>query len=148
MKHSRAREWRRFGERIAAALAPGHLVLLCGELGAGKTFLARAIGRALGIPTSMAIASPTFTLVQEYVTTRGTLLHADLYRLRDETDAAKTLAEARRLGLSERRDEGAMLLVEWGDDVERELGPPDLLVRLEKEPRAAMLEGPLIRAWR
>lgn len=137
------RETTRLGERIAAALAPGHLVLLSGELGAGKTFLARAIGRALGVPASTAIASPTFTLVQEYETTRGVLLHADLYRLRDDADPAKTLAEVRRLGLAERRHEGAILLVEWGDDVEQELGPPDLRVRLEREPRAALLEGSL-----
>ncbi len=95
------RDTTRLGVRIAAALAPGDLVLLSGDLGAGKTFLARALARALGVPRELAIASPTFTLVQEYETPRGVLLHADLYRLRDD-DRAKTELEIRRLGLAER----------------------------------------------
>jgi tRNA threonylcarbamoyladenosine biosynthesis protein TsaE len=115
------RDTRKLGLQIAAALEPGDLVLLSGDLGAGKTFLARAIARALGVPTETAIASPTFTLVQEYATPRGPLLHADLYRLRDE-DIEKSKREVRRLGLAERRDEGAILLVEWGEGLEAELG--------------------------
>lgn len=118
------RDTTRLGIEIAKTLAPGDLVLLSGDLGAGKTFLARAIARELGVPTETAIASPTFTLVQEYETPRGTLLHVDLYRLRDEDDHDKTLAEVRRLGLAERRAEGAILLVEWGEGTEHELGGP------------------------
>lgn len=117
------RDTRKLGARIAAALEPGDAVLLSGDLGAGKTFLARAIARALGVPTQTAIASPTFTLVQEYDTPRGSLLHADLYRLRDD-DVDKTTRDVRRLGLGERREEGAILLVEWGDGLEAELGRP------------------------
>lgn len=115
------RDTTRLGVRIAAALAPGDLVLLAGDLGAGKTFLARAIARSLGVPIEVAIASPTFTLVQEYETPRGVLLHADLYRLRDD-DRAKTELEIRRLGLAERRAEGAMVVVEWGEGYEKALG--------------------------
>jgi tRNA threonylcarbamoyladenosine biosynthesis protein TsaE len=132
------------GTRIAAVLEPGDLVLLSGDLGAGKTFLARAIARGLGVPTEIAIASPTFTLVQEYETSRGVLLHCDLYRLRDEADPSKTAVEIRRLGLAERRAEGAMLLVEWGEGFARELGGEaslDVKLAIEGEGRRAAIGG-------
>ncbi len=131
------RDTTRLGVRIAAALRPGDLVLLSGDLGAGKTFLARAIARELGVSTDIAIASPTFTLVQEYETPRGVLLHADLYRLRD--DEAKTAIEIRRLGLAERRKEhGAMVLVEWGEGFAHDLGGEiALAISLTIDGRAA-----------
>jgi tRNA threonylcarbamoyladenosine biosynthesis protein TsaE len=110
------RETVRLGRRIARLLAPGDLVLLEGELGAGKTFLARAIARALGVD-SREIGSPTFTLVHEYETERATLLHVDLYRLLDGPRA-----EVERLGLRERRAEGAILVVEWGTGAAAALG--------------------------
>lgn len=139
------RDTTRLGGRIASVLEPGDLVLLSGELGAGKTFLARAIARARGVPADVAIASPTFTLVQEYATKGGTLLHVDLYRLRDEADRDKTVRDVRRLGLEERRAEGAVLLVEWGEGLEAELGgDPSLTValRVDGDRRAATLTGP------
>lgn len=123
---------RRLGAAIAAVLEPGDLALLSGPLGAGKTFLAAAIARALGAQT--AVTSPTFTLVHEHDTPRGLLLHADLYRLLDaEPRAQGTLAaEVARLGLRERRAEGAIVLVEWGDDAVETLGgSPSLAVRLD-----------------
>jgi tRNA threonylcarbamoyladenosine biosynthesis protein TsaE len=130
------------GLRIAGVLEPGDLVLLSGDLGAGKTFLARAIARALGVPTEIAVASPTFTLVQEYETARGVLLHCDLYRLRDGAESAKLETEVRRLGLAERRAEGAMILVEWGEGIDRELGgPPSLEVALRIELSPGPTEG-------
>lgn len=141
---AKRRDTTRLGRCIAGALEPGDLVLLSGDLGAGKTFLARAIARARGVPTDLAIASPTFTLVQEYETPSGTLLHVDLYRLRDEADAAKTADEVRRLGLDERRAEGAVLLVEWGEGLERELGGKAALsvtMTLEGAARRATLVG-------
>ncbi len=141
------RDTTRLGVRLAAALAPGDLVLLAGDLGAGKTFLARSLARALGVPVDLAIASPTFTLVQEYETPRGVLLHADLYRLRDD-DRARTELEIRRLGLAERRAEGAIVVAEWGEGYEKALGGDlALLVSLTHEGTAAVriarLEGPL-----
>lgn len=91
---------------IAAALQPGDVVFLEGQLGAGKTFLARGMGRALGVPSNTPITSPTFTLVQEWAST-WPVLHADLYRLGDAS-------EVQELGLLERIGTDAALVVEWG----------------------------------
>ncbi len=131
MTHERAlrsrRDTTRLGAAIARVLEPGDLVVLAGDLGAGKTFLARSIARSLGV--TGAVTSPTFTLVQEYATSRAPLLHVDLYRLREsKTPLSQEIA---RLGLRERRAEGAILLVEWGEDAISSLGgTPSLVVRL------------------
>lgn len=133
------------GSHMARALSRGDLVVLSGDLGAGKTFLARAIARGLGVPHSTAIASPTFTLVQHYAIALGTLLHCDLYRLRDGTSDQLAI-ELRRLGVAEQRAEGAIVLVEWGSDLERELGgEASLRVHLEAggTNRVAHLTGRL-----
>ncbi len=130
MRLSTRRETTRLGQRIAAVLGPGDLCVLTGELGAGKTFLARALARALGVPAEERVGSPTFGLVHEYETPRGTLLHADLYRL-EAKDAESLAREIARLGLRERRAEGAIVLCEWGERAGATLGPaPDLHVRL------------------
>ncbi len=136
----------KLGERIARVLGAGDLVLLSGDLGAGKTFLARAIARALGVDAEEPIASPTFALVIEHrLPDRGAgpgaLLHADLYRLRDDptVDLAREVA---RLGIRERRQEGAIVLCEWGEGTGSLLGAPDLTVRLDLRPeRHAVLDG-------
>jgi tRNA threonylcarbamoyladenosine biosynthesis protein TsaE len=138
------RETTRLGASIAAQLRPGDLVVLSGDLGAGKTFLARAIARGLGVGARERVTSPTFTLVHEHATRRGAVLHVDLYRL---LDSPATLAtEVARLGLRERRGEGAILLVEWGDPAVTELGgDPALVVDLAitgKTTRAAVVRGP------
>ena len=132
----------KLAERIAGVLAPGDLVILTGELGAGKTFLARAIARRLGVERGQVVTSPTFTLVQEYDCKKGLLLHADLYRVL-EGDLA---GEVQRLGLRERRGEGAILLVEWGEGAVAALGgSPELVVELAilgPTARKATLTGP------
>jgi tRNA threonylcarbamoyladenosine biosynthesis protein TsaE len=133
----------RLGSRIAAALRAGDLVLLEGELGAGKTFLARAIARALGVPRDVAITSPTFTLVKEYVTKKGDLLHADFYRLLEGTTPLEV--EIGRLGLRERRAGGAIVLAEWASGGEVALGgDAELRIALGIEGvhvRRGVLEG-------
>lgn len=136
------RESTQLGAAIARVLEAGDLVVLAGDLGAGKTFLARAIARGLGVRG--AVTSPTFTLVQEYATERALLLHVDLYRLRESKTPLEQ--EIARLGLRERRGEGAILLVEWGEDAVDALGgDPSLIVRLRitgDTTRAVTLSGP------
>ena len=134
------RDTRRLGASIARTLEAGDLAILSGGLGAGKTFLVRAVARALGV--AGAVTSPTFALVQEYAATRGPLVHVDLYRLR----GPRLAAEVARLGLRERRREGAILLVEWGEDAADALGgAPELVVSLVlagEHERVATLSGP------
>jgi tRNA threonylcarbamoyladenosine biosynthesis protein TsaE len=121
---------------LAAALSDhclaGDLVLLVGDLGAGKTTFAQGFGEKLGVREP--ITSPTFILVRRYPlhppAARATgsairaLLHADLYRL-------DTLGEVADLGLAELIEDGGVALVEWGDVAEEVLGPEWLSVRFE-----------------
>lgn len=93
-----------FGAQLAAILRPGDVVALHGDLGAGKTALARAIIQA-HINSTAPVPSPTFTLVQHYVTTHGTIWHFDLYRL-------KHADEIFELGWEDALTNGIML-VEW-----------------------------------
>ena len=95
-----------FGAELAQSLKPGDIVSLEGELGAGKSALARATIRALAGDPDLEIPSPTFALVQPYDTPRGPVLHADLYRLGDP-------AEADELGLLDTPD--AIVFVEWAE---------------------------------
>jgi N-acetylmuramate 1-kinase len=97
----------RFMTDIAAALEPGDLVTLSGDLGAGKTTFARALIRYLAGDETIDVPSPTFTLIQTYDLPRFTLVHADLYRL----SGAAELAE---LGFDD-LPEGAVVLMEWPD---------------------------------
>ena len=129
---------------IAAAIAElarrGDLILLAGDLGAGKTAFVQGFGRALGIVDD--ITSPTFALVHSYHPGRLALHHADLYRL----DRHHELAD---LGLEELLDDG-VVVVEWGDVVGAALGD-HLAVRLEHdsadaEARAVTITG-VGRQW-
>ena len=99
-----AAETEALGEELAANLAPGDLLLLAGELGAGKTTFVRGLARGLGI--GAGVQSPTFQLVRVYAG-RIQLAHVDLYRL----EAGANLAD---LGLDDLLDQG-VVAVEWGD---------------------------------
>ena len=116
---------------IAAALAglarAGDLIVLAGEMGAGKTAFAQGFGRALGV--TEAITSPTFTLVHSYPipATKQTLHHADLYRL-------ETTGDIDDLALHELAEFGGIVLIEWGDVAAAAIGD-HLEVRLERDER-------------
>jgi len=98
---------RALGRALALRLAPGSVVALHGDLGAGKTHLVKGIAEGFGGRT-VDVTSPTFTLVHEYAT-EPPLVHADLYRVEDE-------AEAGALGLDEWIAAGdAVVVVEWPD---------------------------------
>jgi tRNA threonylcarbamoyladenosine biosynthesis protein TsaE len=131
------RATRLLGESISRTLAPSDLVIFRGPLGAGKTFLIRAVCRALRLPGSVRVTSPTFSLVHEYPSTPP-VLHADLYRLR-------TTNEVHALGLLEQRDHGKVLLVEWGEPYLDALGGDALVVALDVSPRQATIvaTGPI-----
>ncbi|MEA2930336.1 MAG: N-acetylmuramate 1-kinase [Hyphomicrobiales bacterium] len=109
---------RRLAAEIAALLKPGDLVTLSGDLGAGKTTLARALIRHLADDATMDVPSPTFTLVQTYTLARGTVVHADLYRIGDP-------GELTELGLDDVPG-NAIVLMEWPDRAADAL-PPDRL---------------------
>ena len=100
------------GRKLADLLTPPRLLILRGDLGAGKTTLVKGIATALGAAEADEVTSPTFTLVHEYSgSLNGSsvkLLHLDLYRL----DAERQLDS---LGLEEMRASDAILLVEWGE---------------------------------
>jgi tRNA threonylcarbamoyladenosine biosynthesis protein TsaE len=93
------------GERLAQSLEPGNLVLLYGDLGAGKTALVRGLARGLGADPA-DVSSPTFTLVQEY-RGRVTLFHVDLYRLEER--------EIDDLGLDEIVFGDGIVVIEWAE---------------------------------
>jgi N-acetylmuramate 1-kinase len=97
----------RLANDLSTALAAGDLVTLSGDLGAGKTTLARAVIRALAGDDRIEVPSPTFTFLQLYELPRFPVVHADLYRV-------TTLAELAELGWEE-ASEGAAVLVEWPD---------------------------------
>jgi tRNA threonylcarbamoyladenosine biosynthesis protein TsaE len=106
-------ETERAGEALARRLRPGSVVLLYGELGAGKTALVRGLARGLGAQTD-DVSSPTFTLIQEYAGTSVTLYHVDLYRLSPR--------EVDELGLEELVSGQGIVAIEWA---ERWAGRPD-----------------------
>jgi tRNA threonylcarbamoyladenosine biosynthesis protein TsaE len=94
------------GERLARELPPRGVVLLIGNLGAGKTTLAKGIVSGRGAAAADEVSSPTFTLIHEYG--EGRVYHVDLYRLEEPREVAT-------LGLDEIFDRNGLVLIEWGE---------------------------------
>lgn len=111
----------RFGLQLASAMPESAVVFLRGDLGAGKTSLARALLRGLGVQGP--IKSPTYTLIERYPLTAGEAVHLDLYRIAEAS-------ELEFLGLQDLMPEVRLWLVEWPDHGLRALPPPDLEIAL------------------
>jgi tRNA threonylcarbamoyladenosine biosynthesis protein TsaE len=111
-----------FGRRLGELLFPGSVVALIGPLGAGKTYLVRAIAEGLGIVDSRVVSSPTFVLIQEYLA-RLPIYHFDVYRLRSE-------AEFQDLGAHEYFAGDGVCLIEWADRVPGSLPAEHLRIEL------------------
>ncbi|HLB61496.1 MAG TPA: tRNA (adenosine(37)-N6)-threonylcarbamoyltransferase complex ATPase subunit type 1 TsaE [Actinomycetota bacterium] len=131
-----AHDMKAVGEAVASVLAPGDVVSLTGELGAGKTTLVQGAAAALGVHDR--VMSPTFTLVREYRDARISVFHIDVYRL-------DRIQDVLDLGFEEMTDGGGVVFVEWGDAIETLL--PDAHLRVELvsvgagDERGAVLEG-------
>jgi tRNA threonylcarbamoyladenosine biosynthesis protein TsaE len=114
-----------FGRDIAVHLQPPCLVLLEGDLGAGKTTLVKGIVAGLGAASEDEVTSPSFTLVHEYGSA-GRVFHADLYRVESERDLAT-------LGLDDLSSQAATVLVEWGEKLGDNVPKPCVKIRMEHQ---------------
>ena len=132
----------RLGAALAAGAAPGRVLHLHGELGAGKTTLVRGLLHALG--HLGRVKSPTYALVEPYSLSRLDLYHFDFYRLKDRSEWLSS-------GFREHFNPATLCVVEWPERAGDGLPPPDLDIRLsyEGESRNASLEArsPAGEAW-
>jgi tRNA threonylcarbamoyladenosine biosynthesis protein TsaE len=135
---SSAEETIALGERIARRLPSQRVVLLRGDLGAGKTTLAKGIVSGLGAAAPDEVSSPTFTLIHEYGS-EGRVYHVDLYRL-DE------LREVATLGLEELFDQEAVVLIEWGERFPQILPPEHTEIRI-RSVRPGLEEREIEVSW-
>ena len=110
------------GEKLAKVLAPGAVVAYRGDLGAGKTAFTRGLARGLG--ATEAVTSPTYTIVNEYLTGRMPLFHFDMYRLTSADDLFD-------IGWEDYLERGGVCAVEWSENVAEALEDP-ITVTLEK----------------
>jgi tRNA threonylcarbamoyladenosine biosynthesis protein TsaE len=114
-----------FGRTLAGLLAPPKLVLLRGDLGAGKTTLVKGIAAAFDAAAEEDVTSPTFTLIHEYRGPRANLYHIDLYRV-------DTQRELDTLALDDLRDEKSILLIEWGEKFPRFVRERDVEISIDR----------------
>jgi tRNA threonylcarbamoyladenosine biosynthesis protein TsaE len=113
------------GRKLAAEIRPPKLILLRGDLGAGKTTLVKGIAAGFNAATEDEVTSPTFTLIHEYSGRAATLYHIDLYRV----DTQRELAT---LGLDDLMTENGILLIEWGEKFARFIEERDIEIALER----------------
>jgi len=121
-----AEETTAFGRTLTELLAPPKLVLLRGDLGAGKTTLVKGIAAGFEAAQEEDVTSPTFTLVHEYRGPRANLYHIDLYRV-------DTARELETLGLDDLRFDNSILLIEWGEKFARLQRECDVEISLERQ---------------
>jgi tRNA threonylcarbamoyladenosine biosynthesis protein TsaE len=113
------------GRELAAMLTPPKVVLLRGDLGAGKTTLVKGIAEAFSAASQEDVTSPTFTLIHEYRGPKASLFHIDLYRI-------DTQRELDTLALDDLMSEDSILLIEWGEKFARFVRERDLEIAIER----------------
>ncbi|HSE49809.1 MAG TPA: tRNA (adenosine(37)-N6)-threonylcarbamoyltransferase complex ATPase subunit type 1 TsaE [Terriglobales bacterium] len=126
------------GRKLARELAPPKLVVLTGDLGAGKTTLIKGIAEGFGAAKQEDVTSPTFTLIHEYRGQGADVFHIDLYRV-------DTPRELETLGLDDLRSDRSVLLMEWGEKFARFKKERDAEIRFERrsesERRIVLIQG-------
>jgi tRNA threonylcarbamoyladenosine biosynthesis protein TsaE len=113
------------GRELASMLAPPKVVVLRGDLGAGKTTLVKGIAEGFQAASEDDVTSPTFTLIHEYRGPSATLYHIDLYRV-------DTPRELETLGLDDLMGESSVLLIEWGEKFARFARDRDVEIELKR----------------
>lgn len=113
------------GRELALLLTPPKLVVLRGDLGAGKTTLVKGIAKAFHAASEDDVTSPTFTLIHEYRGPQTTLYHIDLYRV-------DTQRELETLGLDDLMGDNHILLIEWGEKFPRFQRERDVEIAIER----------------
>ena len=119
-------ETRSIGLKLGETLHPPRVVLLSGELGAGKTVLTQAMAAGLEVEDPSLVRSPSFTLINEYPSARGRIYHVDLYRLEGADDFHS-------IGLEEILEREAVVIIEWGEKLDLPVDDP-VRVRILVDP--------------
>ena len=119
-------ETRRIGFRLGETLQPPRVVLLSGELGAGKTVFTQALAAGLEVEDLTLVRSPSFTLINEYPSARGRIYHVDLYRLEGADDFHS-------IGIEEILEREAVVIIEWGEKLDLPVDDP-VRIRILVDP--------------